>query len=327
MTIGDIMAQLSACHIGERAIHDLIDRYGPNTFQACTQELIDYTERLVRSEIASWPDASHSFTDYMDSDGVGGPPVKIHVTITISGDTLRADFTGTDPQVPGAINNTLSFTASVVALCVRAALKEDVPNTAGMFKPLEIIAPPGTVLNGVMPAASSMRGITGFRLADTMFGALAGLLPDRILAAGEGGNSLVIIGGQNADRTPYVFFELLSGKAHLAIRSDRRDHLPYGLHGGKPGRGSVNIIRREDGEEVLPETARQEYGIAVDSSSHFALAKWLGIRVYEILRTSHPFSEFLRGRTTANPCDQIPQGTTLRYRRATDRKPRNPWSP
>ncbi len=204
MTIGDIMAQLSACHIGERAIHDLIDRYGPNTFQACTRELIDYTERLVRSEIASWPDASHSFTDYMDSDGVGGPPVKIHVTITISGDTLRADFTGTDPQVPGAINNTLSFTASVVALCVRAALKEDVPNTAGMFKPLEIIAPPGTVLNGVMPAASSMRGITGFRLADTMFGALAGLLPDRILAAGEGGNSLVIIGGQNADRTPYV---------------------------------------------------------------------------------------------------------------------------
>ena len=319
MTIGDIMAQLSACHIGERAIHDLIYRYGPDVFQTCTRELIDYTERLVRSEIASWPDGSHSFTDYMDSDGVGGPPVKLHVTISVIGDTLKADFTGTDPQVPGAINNTLSFTASVVALCVRAALKEDVPNTAGMFKPLKVIAPPGSVLHGTMPAASSMRGITGFRLADTVFGALAGLLPDRIQAAGEGGNSLVIIGGQNADRTPYIFFELLSGtwgarpdrdgndglcnpanvasnipieeaecgypirierygfvpdsggagkyrgglaierewqllsgKAHLAIRSDRRDHLPYGLHGGKPGRGSVNIIRREDGEEILP---------------------------------------------------------------------------
>ena len=234
---------------------------------------------------------------------------------------------GTTVATNAVLEHRGARTALVTTRGFRDVLKEDVPNTAGMFKPLEIIAPPGTVLNGVMPAASSMRGITGFRLADTMFGALAGLLPDRILAAGEVGNSLVIIGGQNADRTPYVFFELLSGKAHLAIRSDRRDHLPYGLHGGKPGRGSVNIIRREDGEEVLPETARQEYGIAVDSSSHFALAKWLGIRVYEILRTSHPFSEFLRGRTTANPCDQIPQGTTLRYRRATDRKPRNPWSP
>ena len=319
MTIGDLMAELSACHIGERAIHDLLRRYGPETFRDTTRELIDYTERLVRSEIASWPDASHTFTDYMDSDGVGGPPVKLLVTVTVKGDTLTADFTGTDPQVPGAINNTLSFTASVVALCVRAALKEDIPNTAGMFKPLEIIAPPGTVVNGVMPAASSMRGITGFRLADTVFGALAGLLPDRIHAAGEGGNTLVIIGGQNPDRSPYIFYELLSGtwgarpdrdgndglcnpanvasnipieeaecgypirierygyvpdsggagkyrgglaierewrllsgKAHLAIRSDRRDHLPYGLQGGKPGGGSINILQHTDREEVLP---------------------------------------------------------------------------
>ncbi len=319
MTIGDLMAQLSACHIGERAIHDLIHRYGPQTYQNCARELIDYTERLVRSEIASWPDASLSFTDYMDSDGVGGPRVKLYVTVTVKGDTLTADFTGTDPQVPGGINSTLSMTASVVALCVRAALREDIPNTAGMFRPLEIIAPPGTVLNGVMPAASSMRGVTAFRLADTVFGALAGLLPDRIHAAGEGGNTIVVIGGENADRTPYVFMDLhsgtwgarpdrdgndglcnpanvasnipieeaecgypirierygyvpdsggagkyrgglaierewrlLSGKAHLAIRSDRRDHLPYGLQGGKPGRGSINILRREDGEQVLP---------------------------------------------------------------------------
>jgi len=318
MTLGDLRAQLAACHIGERAVHDLIKRYGPATFSACTEALINYTERLVRAEIASWPDGSYSFTDYMDSDGVGGPPVKLQVTITVKGDALTADFTGTAPQVRGAINNTLSFTASVVALCVRSALKEDIPNTAGMFKPLKIIAPPGTVVNGVMPAASSMRGITGFRLVDTVFGALAQLLPDRILAAGEGGNTLVVIGGQNPDRTPYVFYELLSGtwgarpdrdgndglcnpanvasnipieeaecgypvrieryglvqdsggpgqyrgglgierewrlldgKAHLAIRSDRRDHLPYGLYGGSSGTGSINILHHAEEDEVL----------------------------------------------------------------------------
>jgi N-methylhydantoinase B len=319
MTVGDIRAQLSACHIGERAVHDLIRRYGPEAFRACAAGLIDYTERLVRAEIASWPDGSHTFVDYMDSDGVGGPPVRIQVTVTVAGDTLTADFTGTDAQVRGAINATLSFTAAVVALCVRCVMREEIPNTAGMFRPLRVIAPEGSVVNVAMPGASSMRGITGFRMTDAVFGALAGLLPDRVLAAGEGGNTLVIIGGQRRDRRPYVYYELmsgtwgarpdrdgndglcnpanvasnipveqaeceypvrieryglvrdsggagrfrgglgierewtlLSGEAHLAIRSDRRDHLPYGLFGGGPGTGSVNVLHRSEGEEVLP---------------------------------------------------------------------------
>jgi N-methylhydantoinase B len=319
MTLGDVRAQLAACHIGERAIHDLIRRYGLDTFNECTSELIEYTERLVRAEIASWPDGSSTFTDWMDSDGVGGPPVRIQVTLTVEGDSLTADFTGTAPQVRGALNSTLSFTASVVALCVRAVLREEIPNTAGMFKPLRVIAPAGTVVNGKMPAASSMRGVTGFRLLDTIFGALAGLLPDRVFAAGEGGNTLVIIGGRREDQSPYVYYELLSGtwgarpdrdgndglcnlanvasnipieqaeceypvrieryglvqdtggagqfrgglaierewlllsgEAHLAIRSDRRNHRPYGLSGGKPGSPSINRLFHTGIEEVLP---------------------------------------------------------------------------
>ena len=316
MTLGDVRAQVAACHTGERAVHDLVRRYGPDTFRAYAADLIDYTERLVRAEIARWPDGQHSFIDYMDSDGVGGPPVKLQVTITVHGDSLTADFTGTAAQVPGAINNTFSFTFSVAALSVRAALRQDLPNTAGIFRPIKVIAPAGTVLNVVMPGASSMRGITGFRLADLMFGALAKFLPHRIQAAGEGGNSLVVIGGLRPDRSSYVYYELLSGtwggrpdrdgndglcnpanvasnisveeaesnypvrieryglvrdsggagkyrggmgierewqlldgRAHLAIRSDRRDHLPYGLSGGRPGRGSTNVLRRESGEE------------------------------------------------------------------------------
>lgn len=322
MTIGDIRAQLAACHIGERAVHDLIRRYGVTTFTTCAADLIDYTERLMRAEIASWPDGSYTFTDYMDSDGVGGPRTTIQVTLTVEGDTITADFTGSSPQVRGALNSTLSFTASVVALCVRAVLQEEIPNTAGMFKPLKIIAPPGTVVNVEMPGASSMRGVTGFRMADAVWGALAGLLPDRVLAAGEGGNTLVIIGGQRPNKTPYVYYELLSGtwgarpdrdgndglcnpanvasnipveqaeceypvrieryglvddsggagrfrgglaierewrllsgEAHLAIRSDRRDHLPYGLYGGQPGTPSTNLL----------------YGAADEANAHGAL--------------------------------------------------------
>jgi N-methylhydantoinase B len=319
MTLGDVRAQLAACHIGERAIHDLVRRYGVDTFLASAADLIDYTERLLRAEIRSWPDGQSTFVDYLDSDGTGGPPVKIQVAVSVAGDTLTADFTGTDPQVPGALNATLSFTASVVALCVRSVLREEVPNTAGIFRPLRVIAPPGTVVNGIMPAASSMRGVTGFRMVDAVFGALAGLLPDRVLAAGEGGNTLVIIGGRHADAVPYVYYELMSGtwggrpdrdgndglcnpanvasnipieqaeceypirieryglvrdsggpgrfrgglaverewqllagEAHLAIRSDRRDHLPYGLHGGSPGTPSLSILHQNGGSAVLP---------------------------------------------------------------------------
>jgi N-methylhydantoinase B len=319
MTLGDIRAQLAACHIGTRAIHDLVGRYGAEKFSAYADDLIDYSERLVRAEIASWPDGTYSFCDYMDSDGCNGPPVKLQVSITVKGDGLIADFTGTAPQVPGALNCTLSYTASAVAVCVRSVMREEIPNNAGIFRPLKVIAPSGTVVNGRMPAASSMRGVTGFRMVDTIYGALSGLLPDRVPAAGEGGNSLVIIGGQRGEGAYYVFFELISGtwgarpdrdandglcnpsniasnipieqaeceypvlidryalvrdtggagqyrggmaierkwklldgNATLTIRSDRRDHLPYGLAGGKPGAPSINVLHRAEEEEVLP---------------------------------------------------------------------------
>lgn len=319
LTLGDVYAQLAACHIGERAIHDLIRRYGVETFTTCANDLIDYTERLMRAEIAGWKDGSSAFTDYMDNDGLGGGPVKIQVKLTVEGDTLTADFTGSSPQIRGAMNSTLSFTASVVALCVRGVMREEIPNTAGMFRPLKIIAPAGTVVNCTMPAASSMRGVTGFRVADTVFGALAGLLPERVLAAGEGGNTLVIIGGERPDHSRYIYYELmsgtwgarpdrdgndglcnpgnvasnipveqaeteypirlerygyvpdtggagkyrgglaierewrlLSGEAHLAIRSDRRAHPPYGLFGGTSGKGSINVLHHADRDEILP---------------------------------------------------------------------------
>ena len=155
MTMGDLRAQLSACHIGRQAVHDLIRRYGLVTFTRCATELISYTERLVRSEIFDWPDGRATFTDYMDSDGVGGPPVKLQVTLTLEGDSITADFMGSASQVPGALNNTLSFTVSVVYPCVRAAMRGEIPNTAGMFRPLEITAPPGTVVNGQMPVMAN----------------------------------------------------------------------------------------------------------------------------------------------------------------------------
>ena len=323
MTLGDLQAELAACHVGQQAVLDIIDRYGINTFEQCTQDLLDYTEQLVRMDISTWPDGSSTFTDFLDSTGAPDStgPVKITCTITVQGDALTADFTGSDPQVRSAVNSTLSMTASCVALCIRSMIREQIPNTAGMFRPLTIIVPSGTVLNGEMPAASSMRGVTAFRTVDVVLGALAGLLPDRVPAAGDGGNSLVIFGGHRAEtRQRYFYYELMSGtwgarpdrdgndglcnmaniasnipieeaecnypvridryglvrdtggagrfrggmaierewtlldgEADLLIRSDRRDHLPYGLAEGRDGSPSISVLHHADGsEEILP---------------------------------------------------------------------------
>ncbi len=320
LTLGDLEAQLSAVHIGQRAVLDLVRRYDIQTFLVCAHSLLDYTEQLVRAEIATWPKGTFSFTDYLDSDGCGGPRTKIHVQLTVVGDTLAADFTGTDPQVRGALNCTLGFAASGVGMCVRAVMREQIPNNSGMFRPIRVTAPVGTVVNVQMPGASSMRGITGFRVIDAVFGALAQMLPDRVMAAGEGGNTLVIFGSERTGGSRYVFYELLSGtwggrpdrdgndglcnpanvasnipieqaeseypirietyglvcdsggagrfrggmavvrewrhlgnsEASLVIRSDRRQHRPYGLHGGHPGAPSNNILRTANLQTVLP---------------------------------------------------------------------------
>ncbi|MAE65898.1 MAG: 5-oxoprolinase [Phycisphaeraceae bacterium] len=214
MTMGDLQAQLAACHIGSRAVLELVERYTIDVFEQCALDLIDYTERLVRADIAEWPDRSSTFTDWLDSNGCpdSPAPVKIQCTITVRGDGLVADFTGTDPQVRGAINSTYSMTSACVAMCVRSMMREAIPNTSGIFRPLEIIVPSGTVLNGKMPAASSMRGVTAFRTVDVVFGALAEIVPERVPAAGDGGNSLVIIGGRRpGSDEPYVYYELMSG--------------------------------------------------------------------------------------------------------------------
>ena len=319
-TLGDLRSNLAALRIGEKGVAALAKRYGADVLSRYFADLIDYTERLVRAEIRSWPDGEYSFTDYLDDDGVDAGEIPIKVTMTVDGDSLVVDFTGSSPQVQGAINSPISFTISCCGYAVRSSMQADIPNTYGIFRPIEVIAPEGSIVNPVMPAASSMRGVVGFRLSDALFGTLAGILPDRIPAAGEGGNSLVIIGGYSSERKPFIMFDLVAGTwgarpskdgndglsnpgsilsnipaelmeldypvrveqyslvadsggagkyrgglavsrdwrylgdqpATLSIRSDRREHPPYGLYGGGNGAPSLNIINQgTDQERIL----------------------------------------------------------------------------
>src|SRR5262249_54570942 len=133
------------------------------------------------------------------------------VTLTKKGDGIVADWTGTSPQVKGAINNTLSFTKAATYTAIRSVLPQTIPSNEGVFRAIEVKAPPGTIANAVLPAACAARGLTGFRMVDCAFGALAMMLPDRVFAASDGGNSGVSIGGYTAERKPFIFVDFACG--------------------------------------------------------------------------------------------------------------------
>jgi N-methylhydantoinase B len=207
---GDLRAQLSACHIAETAFLRLVERHGADQVTAWMQELIDYTERTTRAVLRELPDGEWSFEDWIDDDGIDfGKPIPLRVTLRKQGDSMVADWTGTSPQVKGAINNTLSFTRAATYTCIKSVLPQEILTNEGFYRAIQVTAPPGTIANAVLPAACAARGLTGFRMIDTVFGALAQMLPDRVIASSEGGNTGVSIGGYYPDRTPFIFVEFI----------------------------------------------------------------------------------------------------------------------
>ena len=211
VVMGDLGAQLAACHSGEIGLLALADRYGFEPLVRLIDEVLDYTERRVRSEIQSIPDGRYEFADYIDDDGFGFGPIKINVMVEVSGDSLKADFTGTSPQVRSALNATMSYTKSAVYTALKCIVSEDIPSNAGFFRPITVDAPRASIVNPERPAARAARGLTGFRMVDAILGALHQALPDRVPAAGDGGVTMISFGGRLADGRPFVFVDFSGG--------------------------------------------------------------------------------------------------------------------
>ena len=308
--LGDFRAQVASLETGERGIAELIDRYGAAGMKAHFTALLDHGERQTRAAIAKLPAGEYHFTDYLDSDGIERRPVPIVLKLTIAADRIVADFTGSSPQVQGAINSTASMAKSSTYAAIRSVLREDIPDNGGFFRAIEVIAEKGSVLDCVLPAASGGRGVTLFRIADAVWGALAQAVPDLVFAATEGGTTVYSIGGYDEHREPFVLVEVFGGSwggrpdrdgidgmshpilnqrnipaehmemehpvemvrygfvpdtggagkfrgglslvrdirylgklpAQLQVRSDRCDHMPWGLAGGRDGTPSYNFL-------------------------------------------------------------------------------------
>jgi len=205
---GDLRAQLAACHIADQAVVELATHYGAEKLAGYMTDLVDYAERMTRAALRVLPDGVYDFLDHIDDDGIDvGKPIPLKVTITKRGDAIAVDWTGSSQQVKGAINNTLSYTKSASYCAIRSILPQNIPTNEGVFRAITVTAPEGTIANMVLPGACAARGLTGFRMVDCMFGALAKMLPDQVFAASDGGNTGVSIGGYHADRSPFIYVD------------------------------------------------------------------------------------------------------------------------
>ncbi|HKP18764.1 MAG TPA: hydantoinase B/oxoprolinase family protein [Gaiellaceae bacterium] len=200
-TWGDLNAQIGSLRVAERRVLELLDRHGREFVEQAADELMDYSERWMRAEIAAIPDGVYEFTERMEDDGVVDQPVTFHVTVTVRGDELVVDWTGTDPQVRGPINATYGVTAGATYNAIFHLTDMGIPKNSGAYRPIRIIAPPGSAVNVVYPGPSVGGNTeTHPKLADMVVAALAPALPDRVAAA-EGGTACNFLFGGLHPRT------------------------------------------------------------------------------------------------------------------------------
>jgi N-methylhydantoinase B len=277
LVIGDLEAQLATCNIGEREFLRLLEKYGAAESRGYYARLIDYGETLTRKAIAAWPDGTYTFTDYIDGDGLVDARIPICCAITVKGDHLTVDFAGSSPQVKGAINSTLSFVKSATYLSIRCALDQDVPNNAGIYRCITVTAPKGSILNPELPAAVAARALTGYRVVDVVMGALSKIVPERVVAAGEGGNTVIAFGGHDAEtRAPFILVDMINGA--WGARADK-DGIE-GVTNPSQNMSNMPVETLEDRFPILVE----EYGFRPDSCGAGKYRGGLGlVRQYKLL--------------------------------------------
>jgi N-methylhydantoinase B len=212
---GDLAAQIGSCRVGEYRMLEIVAKYGRAKVDELAEELLAYTERLARAQLRKMPAGEFSAEDLMDSDGVTEDSIRIAVTLRFDPvkATMEVDFTGSNPQVQGAINAVFPITYSATFYMLRCLLADDAPATAGLMRPVTLIAPKGTIVNARPPAAVAGGNVeTSQRITDVLLRALAKAAPDRVPAASYGTMSNVTVGGQDPRfGAPFTYYETTAG--------------------------------------------------------------------------------------------------------------------
>jgi N-methylhydantoinase B len=207
-TVGDIWAQVSANELMESRVLRLMEDYRLDSLEAFGDEIFARSERAMRQAIAAVPDGTYRYafrTDGMDA------PLDFTIALSITGDEVVADYTGTSPAQPRAINCVLAYTFAMTAYAIRCALLPGLPNNEGMYRPVRVVAPEGSILNPRFPAAVVSRATTGHYVPALVLGALHEVIPDKVMAGAGSPLWAVTQSGVRDDGKPYTTVLFFNG--------------------------------------------------------------------------------------------------------------------
>ena len=275
LVIGDLHAQMAACAAGEAGVVELFERYGRDQLRAYFEAIHDYAERLARAELGKIGDCECTFEDHIDGLGEEPEPILLKVKVTIRGAQAIVDWTGTARQVAGGINSPLPYTKAAAYVALRSIMLADLPNSHGFTRPIRVVAPEGSLVNPIHPGACGARGITGYRMIDCLLAALAQAVPERVPADGNGGPTLVTLGGYR-DGDAFVFCDVVVGNWGATTTHDGQDGVPH--LGGNISNVPVEMI------EARYPLRIERYGLVADSGG---AGKYRGglalVREYRVL--------------------------------------------
>jgi N-methylhydantoinase B len=220
----DLRAQVAANERGAERVGELLSEHGDRLL-AAFEAVISYSRERVEATLCELPDGEYEATDVLEGDGVTDADIPITVTVTVSGGSLTVDFSGTASQVAGNVNAPLAVAKSAVYFVVRCVTDPDVPPNHGCYEPVDVTAPPGSVLNPEPPAAVVGGNVeTSQRVTDVVFGALAEAAPERVPAQGQGTMNNLVVGGEG-----FAYYETIGGGAGATRDTDGLSGVQVGM--------------------------------------------------------------------------------------------------
>lgn len=242
---GDLAAMSNVFTVGARGIEALVKRYGRAVLTNCLNEMIAYSERQMRSYIADLPDGSYSWEDFIDNDGIVDEPIPVKLTITVKGEQMHFDFSGTGPKARGPLNMSRNTTLSSCFVAIKHIFP-DVPVNGGTFRPISIHVPDGTLLAAEYPSPCGGYLDPMGRVIDVVFGAMSQALPDKAPAAFFGTIGVVAISGTHPRSKGYFVGVFPYPGGYGASRASD------GLINGTPPQSMANFMSIEMSEHRFP---------------------------------------------------------------------------
>ncbi|MBI4966696.1 MAG: hydantoinase B/oxoprolinase family protein [Rhodospirillales bacterium] len=230
-TLGDIRAQISSLMVGCERLGRLYRRWGWETMATAQADLLDYSERRMRQGLKALPAGTYVGEDFIDDDGINDRPIRIETKITLAGDSVTVDMTGSDPQAEGNTNSTIANTHAAVYYTLIALVDPGAPPNSGCYRPIRVLTKLGSIVHPKPPGAVAARTNASTKIVEAMLKALAPALPDRVTSGSHGQISTCGFGGTHPETGErFIYTDIQGGGASARATKDGADgqdcHLP-----------------------------------------------------------------------------------------------------